>query len=135
MTFQQLITDLKNRKFSPIYLLHGEESYYIDAVSNYIEKNVLSEAERGFNQTILYGKETDFITIVNAAKRYPMMAEYQVILIKEAQSLEWNKDAAVSILHGYLENPLNSTIIVFDFKHGKFDKRKKAYKLFQNKGV
>lgn len=135
MTFQNIIADLKARKYAPFYLLHGEESFYIDQVTDYIEENVLSEAERGFNQTILYGKETDFITIVNAAKRYPMMAEYQVILIKEAQSLEWNKDAAVSVLHGYLENPLNSTIIVFDYKHGKFDKRKKVYKLFQNKGV
>src|SRR5690606_14184201 len=134
MTFQQLITDLKNRKFSPIYLLHGEESYYIDAVSNYIEKNVLSEAEKGFNQTILYGKETDFITIVNNAKRYPMMAEKQVVLVKEAQNLEWNRDSA-EILEAYLENPLHSTILVLCYKYAKFDKRKKSYKLMDSKGV
>lgn len=135
MTFQNILSDLKNRKFAPIYLLHGEESYYTDRIADYIDDHVLSEAEKGFNQTILYGKETDFITIVNSAKRYPMMAEYQVLLIKEAQSLEWNRDAAVEVLIRYLENPLNSTILVFDFKHGKFDKRKKVYKLFQNKGV
>lgn len=134
MTFQQLITDLKNRKFSPIYLLHGEESYYIDAVSNYIEKNALSEAEKGFNQTILYGKETDFITIVNNAKRYPMMAEKQVVLVKEAQNLEWNRDSA-EILQAYLENPLHSTILVLCYKYAKFDKRKKSYKLMDSKGV
>ncbi len=133
MTFQQLITDLKNRKFSPVYLLHGEEPYYIDAVSNYIEKNALSEAEKGFNQTILYGKETDFITIVNNAKRYPMMAEYQVVLVKEAQNLEWNKDSA-EILRAYLENPLHSTILVLCYKYAKFDKRKKIFKLM-DKGV
>lgn len=135
MTFQNILSDLKNRKFAPFYLLHGEESYYIDQVTDYIEEHVLSEAEKGFNQTILYGKETDFVTIVNSAKRYPMMAEYQVLIIKEAQSLEWDKDAAVGVLVKYLENPLNSSIIVFDFKYSKFDKRKKAYKLFQNKGV
>lgn len=135
MTFQNILTDLKSRKYAPFYLLHGEESFFIDQVTDYIDENVLSEAERGFNQTVLYGKETDFTTIVNSAKRYPMMAEYQVIIIKEAQSLDWNREAAVSVLYGYLENPLSSTILVFDYKHGKFDKRKKAYKLFQKKGV
>lgn len=135
MTFQNILSELKSRKYSPFYLLHGEESFFIDQITDYIEENVLSEAERSFNQTVLYGKETDFITIVNSAKRYPMMAEYQVILIKEAQSLDWNRDAAVAVLHSYLENPLSSTIIVFDYKYGKFDKRRKTYKLFQNKGV
>jgi len=134
MTYQNIITDLKNRKFSPIYLLNGEEPYYIDDVSNYIEKHVLSEPEKGFNQTVLYGKETDFITIVNNAKRYPMMAEYQVILIKEAQHLEWNKES-VNILQSYLEAPLKSTILVFCYKYAKFDKRKKIYKAFDSKGI
>lgn len=135
MTFQNILADLKAKKYAPLYLLHGEESFFIDQITDYIEDHVLSEAEKGFNQTILYGKETDFITIVNSAKRYPMMAEYQVIIIKEAQSLDWNRDASVSVLNSYLENPLNSTILVFDYKHGKFDKRKKTYKLFQSKGV
>lgn|SRR5690606_6333756 len=135
MTFQNILADLKSKKYAPLYLLHGEESFFIDKITEYIEKHVLSEAERGFNQTILYGKETDFITIVNSAKRYPMMAEYQVILIKEAQSLDWNRESSVAVLNAYLENPLNSTILVFDYKHGKFDKRKKTYKFFQNKGI
>jgi len=134
MTFQNIISDLKNRKFSPIYLLHGEEPYYIDEVSDYIEKHVLSEPEKGFNQTILYGKDTDFITIVNNAKRYPMMAEYQVVLIKEAQSLEWNKES-VEILQSYLEQPLKSTILVFCYKYAKFDKRKKVCKIIDSNGV
>src|SRR5690606_14352098 len=134
MTFQNIIFDLKNRKFSPIYLLNGEEPYYIDEVSDYIEKYVLSEPEKGFNQTVLYGKETDFITIVNNAKRYPMMAEYQVVLIKEAQNLEWNK-TSVDLLQSYLEQPLKSTILVFCYKYAKFDKRKKIYKLFDSKGI
>lgn len=134
MTFQNVLADLKNRKFHPVYLLHGEESYYIDEVSDYIEKNILSDPEKSFNQTILYGKETDFMTIVNHAKRYPMMAEYQVVLIKEAQSLDWNK-GTVDLLQSYLEHPLVSTILVFCFKYTKFDKRKKIYKLFDTKGV
>jgi len=134
MTFQNIINDLKNRKFCPIYLLNGEESYYIDTVSNYIEKYALSEAEKGFNQTVLYGKEADFITIVNNAKRYPMMAEYQVVLVKEAQNLEWNKDS-VEVLQAYLEQPLKSTILVFCYKYAKFDKRKKVYKLIDSKGI
>src|SRR5690606_34037245 len=133
MTFQNILTDLKNRKFYPLYLLHGEESYYIDEVSDYIEKNTLSDPEKSFNQTSLYGKETDCMTIVNHAKRYPMMAEYQVLLIKEAQSLDWNKSGA-DLLQSYLEQPLSSTILVFCYKYAKFDKRKKAYKLFDGKG-
>src|SRR5690606_40788422 len=94
MSFQTILSDLKNRKFYPVYLLHGEESYYIDAVSHYIAKNVLSEAEKSFNQTILYGQDTDFMTIVNNAKRYLMMADVQVGLIKEEQQLEWYKASA-----------------------------------------
>jgi len=134
MTFQNILSDLKNRKFRPVYLLHGEESYYIDAVSQYIEKNVLSEAEKSFNQTIVYGKDTDFMTIVNNAKRYPMMSDVQVVMVKEAQHLEWNK-AGVDLLSTYLENPLPSTLLVFCYKYGKFDKRKKIYKLFEKNGV
>ncbi|MEO8794620.1 MAG: DNA polymerase III subunit delta [Daejeonella sp.] len=140
MNIQELVKDLKNRKFKPVYLLHGEESYYIDKVSNYIEKNALSDAEKGFNQTILYGKETDVMTILNAAKRFPMMSEYQVVLVKEAQELKWGKDGdsdkkVLDPLLSYLENPLQSTILVFCYKHGKFDKRKKTYKAIDKKGL
>lgn len=92
MTINDLVRDFKNRRYKPVYLLHGEEPYYIDKVSSYIENNVLSEAEKSFNQTIFYGKDTDVISIVNAAKRFPMMSEYQVIVVKEAQELKWGKD-------------------------------------------
>ncbi len=140
MNINDLVKDLKNRKFKPVYLLHGEESYYIDKISNYIEKNVLTDAGKGFNQTVLYGKDTDVMTILNAARRFPMMSEYQLILVKEAQELKWGKDGddakkAQDPLLSYLENPLQSTILVFCFKHGKFDKRKKTYKAIEKKGL
>lgn len=137
MNFNELIKDLRSRKFRPVYLLHGEESYYIDKISDYIEDNVLNDAEKGFNQTIFYGKDTDVINIVNAAKRFPMMSEYQVILVKEAQDLKWGKDDAKSAdpLLPYLENPSPGTILVFCYRNGKFDKRRKAYKAIEKKGV
>lgn len=134
MPAQKLITDLKNQKFSPIYLLHGEEPYYIDFVSDYIEQKVLSEAEKGFNQTVIYAtKETDPVSIINNAKRYPMMSEYQVIIVKEAQNLEWDK--AENVLTAYFNQPLKSSILVFCYKYKKFDKRKKLFKLIEKAGI
>jgi len=139
MTADDILKDLKARKFKPLYLLHGEEPYYIDLVSNYIEHKLLSDAEKGFNQTVLYGKDTDVMTVLNAAKRYPMMADYQVVLIKEAQEMKWGKDdddkKTINPLLSYLENPLPSTILVFCYKYGKFDKRKKTYKAIEKKGL
>jgi DNA polymerase III subunit delta len=140
MSLTDLLKDIKSRKFKPVYLLHGEEPYYIDKVSNYIEQTVLSEAEKGFNQTVLYGKEADIITVINAAKRYPMMSEYQVIIVKEAQDMKWGKDSedekkAADPLLSYLERPVPTTILVFCYKYGKFDKRKKTYKAIEKNGV
>lgn len=140
MNINDLIKDIKNRKFKPVYLLHGEEAYYIDKISGYIENSVLTDAEKGFNQTVMYGKDTDVMTILNAAKRFPMMSEYQVVLVKEAQDLKWAKDGdddkkAFDPLLSYLENPLQSTILVFCYKYGKFDKRKKTYKAIDKKGL
>lgn len=134
MPAQKLITELKNRKFSPVYLLHGDESYYIDLISDYVEQKVLTDAEKGFNQTIIYAtKETDPLSVINAAKRYPMMSEYQVIVVKEAHNLEWDK--AEAVLTAYFSQPLKSSIIVFCHKYKKFDKRKKIYKLLDKVGV
>ena len=139
MTADDILKDLKNRKYKPIYLLHGDEPYFIDQVSNYVEDQLLSEAERGFNQTVLYGKDTEVMTVLNAAKRYPMMAEYQVVLVKEAQDMKWGRDdddkKTINPLLSYLENPLPSTILVFCYKYGKFDKRKKTYKAIEKNGV
>lgn len=139
MTAAEIIKDIKARKFKPVYLLHGEEAYYIDLVSNYIEENLLSEAEKGFNQTVLYGKDTDMTAVLNAAKRYPMMAEYQVVIIKEAQELKWGKEDSASkeadFVLNYFEKPLPSTILVLAYKYAAFDKRKKIYKAIGKSGI
>lgn len=133
MTSQAILADLKQRKFAPVYLLQGEEPYFIDVISDYIEQHALSDAEKGFNQTIVYGKETDVLSVVNWAKRYPMMSEYQVVLVKEAQAMDWSRNE--EMMAAYLENPLTSTILVFCYKYKKFDKRKKLYKAFKSKGL
>jgi DNA polymerase-3 subunit delta len=139
MTAAELLKDLKNRKYKPVYLLHGEEPYYIDAVSDFVEAKILSDAEKGFNQTVFYGKDTDVMTVLNASKRYPMMADYQVVLVKEAQDMKWgNEDTdkkGINPLLAYLDNPLQSTLLVFCYKYGKFDKRKKVYKAIEKNGV
>ena len=133
MTAQEIIKDIKARKLKPIYLFHGEESYYIDLVSDYLEQHVLSDAEKGFNQTIFYGKDTEVMTVLNAAKRYPMMSDYQLVLVKEAQELKIDK--ATEQFQAYCEKPLSSTILVLCHKYGKFDKRKKVYKILEKTGV
>ncbi|MEX8548633.1 MAG: DNA polymerase III subunit delta [Mucilaginibacter sp.] len=139
MTANELLKDLKSRKLKPLYLLHGEEPYFIDEVSNYIEHELLSEAERGFNQTVFYGKDTDPMAVINAAKRYPMMADYQIVLVKEAQDMKWGSDDEnkkhINPVLAYLENPLKSTILVFCYKYGKFDKRKRTYKAIEKNGL
>lgn len=139
MNATEILKDLKNRKYKPLYLLHGDEPYFIDMLGNFIEHKLLSEAERGFNQTVVYGKDTDIMTVLNAAKRYPMMADYQVVLVKEAQDMKWGKDdddkKGMDPLLSYLEKPLPSTILVFCYKHGKFDKRKKTYKAIEKNGL
>ncbi len=139
MTAADIIKDLKNRKYKPVYLLHGEEQYFIDQISDYVEHHLLSEAEKGFNQTVLYGKDTDVMTVLNASKRYPMMADYQVVLVKEAQEMKWGNESddkkSINPLQAYLENPLPSTILVLCYKYGKFDKRKKVYKAIEKSGL
>ncbi|KKX50603.1 DNA polymerase III subunit delta [Sphingobacterium sp. IITKGP-BTPF85] len=132
MNISPILTDIKKRKFQPVYLLHGEESYFIDVISDALEHTVLNDAQKGFDQTVLYGKDTDFSTIVNAAKRYPMMSDHQLIIIKEAQDLKWKDD---ELLLKYVEQCTLSTVLVFDYKYGKFDKRKKLYKAIEKKGL
>ncbi|MBC6109775.1 DNA polymerase III subunit delta [Pedobacter fastidiosus] len=139
MTAAEIIKDIKARKFKPVYLLHGEESYYIDQVTDYIEDKLLSDAEKGFNQTVLYGKDTDMATVLGAAKRYPMMSDYQVVIVKEAQDLKWAKEEGNSkeaeFVLNYFEKPLPSTILVLAFKYANFDKRKKIYKAISKSGL
>jgi DNA polymerase-3 subunit delta len=131
MSHQNIIKDLKNKVYHPIYFLTGEEPYYIDMISDYIEKKVLDETEKDFNQTVLYGKDTDIGTIISEAKRYPMMANHNVVIVKEAQHLAKELD----LLESYLENPTTSTILVFCYKYKKIDGRKSIGKKLKKKAV
>jgi DNA polymerase-3 subunit delta len=130
ISFHQILGDLKNQIYYPVYLLFGEEPYFIDEISDLIEHNVLSDQEKEFNQTILYGKDTSVATLISYAKRFPMMANYQVLIVKEAQEME-----KIEELQPYIENPLDSTILVLCYKYGKLDRRKGFYKSFEKKGV
>jgi len=114
------MSDLRRKAYKPVYFLMGEEAYYIDQISDYIQTNVLDESQREFDLTVVYGKDTDLVTIINAAKRYPMMSPFQVVIVKEAQ---WIKDWEP--MQYYLNNPLLTTILVFAHKYGSPDKRKK----------
>lgn len=120
MDYTSILKDLKNKVYHPIYFLSGEEPYYIDLIANYIEKNVLNESEKEFNQQIIYGKDTDIATIIGSAKRYPMMANHNVVIVKEAQHL----DKQLDHLDKYLDQPTKSTILVFCYKYKKLDGRK-----------
>ena len=120
-THLKLLNDIRNKQFKPVYFFMGEEPYYIDLLTDAIIENALADSERDFNQTILYGAETDIATVINAAKRYPMMAERQLIVVKEAQSLK-----KLDELSFYLQKPLATTVLVFNYKHGKLDGRKKV---------
>ena len=130
-TTNQLISNIKEGKIAPIYFLMGEEAYYIDMISDYIESNVLKEEEKGFNQMVLYGKEVSIQDIVSNSKRYPMMAERQVIIVKEAQNL--NK--TIEQLVDYAKNPQPTTVLVFNYKYKTLDKRKTLYKTLSKAAV
>lgn len=129
-TYEEIVRDVKNGVYVPIYFLMGEEDYYIDRISEYIAGRVLTEAEKEFNLTILYGADTDIATIINSAKRYPMMSKYQIVMVKEAQNLK-NLDE----LTYYLQKPLMSTILVFCYKHGVLDRRKKLAAEIEKAGI
>ena len=130
MTYEDIAKNIKNGKFAPVYLLMGEEDYYIDRISDYIVEKALDENEKEFNLTIMYGLDTDVASIVNNAKRYPMMSEHQVVVVKEAQNIRAWDD-----LSFYLQKPLESTILVICYKHGTMDKRKKIVAEIEKKGV
>ncbi|MBN2174589.1 MAG: DNA polymerase III subunit delta [Bacteroidales bacterium] len=130
MNFDQIIEDLKRKIYYTVYFLAGEEAYYIDEISDFIEENVLTDLEKEFNQTIVYGRDTDVKSIVSYAKRYPMMSNYQVVIIKEAQDVD-----NIEELLPYIEKPLNSTLLVINYKYKKIDKRKSFYKQVGKAGV
>lgn len=130
VTYDEIARDLKNRIYKPVYYLMGEESYYIDKISEYISQIVLTEEEKEFNQTVMYGSDIDVATIINTAKRYPMMAEHQVVIVKEAQNIK-----NIEQLAYYVQKPLLSTILVICHKHGVLDRRKKLAAIIEKEGV
>jgi DNA polymerase-3 subunit delta len=127
----KIIADLKQKRYAPVYFLCGAEPYFIDQVSDYIEDNVLDEGEKGFNQMVIYGKETTMEEVLENAKRYPMMAEHQVIIVKEAQHLV----KQLAKLESYVENPQTTTILVFAYKYKTPDGRSKITKLLKKHAV
>jgi len=130
VTFDTVMRDLKARKFAPVYYLMGDEAYYIDQISNWIAENVLLPEERDFNQTIVFGSDVTAAQVVDLAKRYPMMAEKQVIIVKEAQNIK-NTEA----IEAYVQKPAPTTVLVFCHKNGSLDKRKRLSGLIDKAGV
>ena len=127
---QQILKELKEKEFHPIYFLHGKEPYFIDTISSYIEKNVLSEGEQAFNQSVFYGKDVDHMAVVDTARRFPMMASHQVVLLKEAQDMR-----NLANLLSYVETPMTSTILVICHKHKKLNLNSKFGKALKKNAL
>ncbi|MBI3139429.1 MAG: DNA polymerase III subunit delta [Sphingobacteriales bacterium] len=130
MSVEKIITEWKKKQFRPVYWLEGEEEYFIDKAVNYAEHHILSEADAAFNLTIFYGRDANWADVLNACRRYPMFAERQVVLLKEAQQMK-----EVEKLEPYMENPLSSTVLVVSYKDKKLDARKKFTKYVKENGV
>jgi len=125
--YNQIINNLKKKIYKNIYFLHGDEPYYIDLITTFIENNVLEEAERSFNQVVLYGEESTIEQIIETSRRFPMMSNQQVVIVKEAHYLK-----NLELLKNYIEHPLESTVLVISYKYNKLDKRTVAYKALKN---
>lgn len=130
MTFENILSEINGRKFYPIYLLMGDESYFIDQISDLLQNTVLDESQKPFNLNIIYGKDLDATQVDNHARRFPMGAEYNLVIVKEAQMLQ-----KIDNLVYYASGPLKSTILVLCYKYGTLDKRKKVYKAIENNGL
>ena len=130
MTFEEIFRQLNKKSYSPIYFLMGEEPYFIDRITEHIADHVLTEEEKTFNLMILYGGDTDVPTVINTARRFPMMASRHVVIVREAQNLDKIED----LIH-YVENPLKSTLLVINYKYKKLDKRKKLFKALEKNSI
>ncbi len=143
VTFEKLIHDIREGKFSPVYFLMGEEPFFIDVVCNFLESKVLGEEEKEFNFSVFYGKDAIMPEIISAARRFPMMARYNLVLVREAQNLknlsprgdDESFNAEYEALIRYVEKPLNTTILVFSHKYKTIDGRRKLAKLISEKGI
>lgn len=143
MTFEQIISDLKKKVYHPVYFLTGDEAYFIDAISDYIENNVLNDMEKEFNQTVIYGRDIDVSAITSVAKRFPMMSNYHVVIVKEAQNIrdlvgKEKSEKSEKTKHPfqlYIENPQKSTLLVICYKYKTVDKRTSVGKLIAKNTV
>lgn len=135
-TAESVLKELKAGRYAPVYFLQGDEPYFIDKISDYIEKHALSEAEKGFNQMVMYGKDVDVATVLNNARRFPMMAERQVVIVKEAKDIQdLNRQEGQSMLESYAKNPQPSTVLVFCHKYKTLDGRKSMAKVLDKHAV
>ncbi|MBR9998693.1 MAG: DNA polymerase III subunit delta [Cyclobacteriaceae bacterium] len=135
-TAEAILKKLENNEYAPVYFLFGSESYYIDLITEYINKNALTESEKGFNQMILYGRDITIPDLLSQARRFPMMSERQVVIVREAQEIrDWNKPEGENQMNAYITNPLPSTILVIAYKNKSPDKRKTLFKNFEKYAV
>ncbi|MBI2258832.1 MAG: DNA polymerase III subunit delta [Flavobacteriia bacterium] len=132
MEYQKILSDIQQKKIAPIYLLHGEEPFFIDILSKEIQKHTLEDHERDFNESVVYGKDADIASVLSFAKGYPMMAEKKLVIIREAQDV---KDKDYDLIEKYIHNFNESSVFVFAFKYKKLDSRIRLYKLFKEKGI
>jgi len=130
MKLENILVDLKKRKFKPVYWLEGDEDFFIDVIINYAEHNILSEGEAGFNKTVFYGRDADWPSVINACRRYPMFSDFQVVIIKEAQAMR-----DIDKLESYITKPLESTLLFVAYKGKKIDGRTKLAKVLKDKCV
>jgi len=130
MTTEKVLTELKKKQYHTVYWLEGDEEFFIDQVIDYAEEHILTEAERGFNLTVFYGRDADWSAVLNACRRYPMFSERQVVLLKEAQDMK-----GIEKLDAYVEKPLSSTILLVAYKGKKVDKRTRLAKLLKDKAA
>ena len=134
--YGEILKSIKSNSYAPVYFLQGEETFFIDSIIDFIEENALEDSQKSFNQQIIYGKDVTTTDVLSAAKRYPMMGERQVVIVKEAQELkDLTREATQALLINYLENPLPSTILVVGYKYKSIDKRTKLGKVIEQKTV
>ena len=133
MKYENILQDLKNKIYHPVYFLSGEEPYFIDKISKLLEGHVLTESEKDFNQVVVYGRDTTIVDIISRAKEYPVFGNYRLVIVREAQNLKSIEHN--DLLKAYLKNPAKSTILVFDYKYKKVDGRTEFAKLLAKAGV
>ena len=132
----QVLQSLKKGQYAPVYFLQGDEPYYIDLIADHLEKNAIPEHEKGFNQIMMYGKDVSMNAVITNARRFPMMAEKQLVLVKEAQEIQdFNKADGIKLLEAYLQKPVPSTLLVFCYKYKALDNRKALTKLIDKNAV